>query len=43
MYYFIVFIKDIDSIESPLAANIISGMTTPKKKNFDIMFPTTGP
>lgn len=32
--------KDIDSIESPLATNIISGITIPKKKELHLMFPT---
>lgn len=35
--------KDIDSIESPLAANIISGMTIPKKKDLIMMIPTAHP
>ncbi len=35
-----VIIQDIDSIESPLAANIISGITIPKKKELHLMFPT---
>lgn len=35
--------KDIESIESPLAANIISGMTVPKKKDLILMVPTAHP
>jgi hypothetical protein len=35
-----VLIQDIDSIESPLAANIISGITIPKKKELHLMFQT---
>ena len=31
--------KDIESIESPLAANIISSTNIPKKKNFSSVFP----
>ena len=31
--------KDIESIESPLAANIISSTNIPKKKTFSSMFP----
>ena len=32
--------KDIEAIESPLAANIISSTSIPKKKTFTSMFPT---
>lgn len=35
--------QDIESIESPLAANIISGINLPKKKDLNIMFPTAPP
>jgi len=31
--------QDIESIESPLAANIISGMTLPKKKDIIMIIP----
>lgn len=31
--------KDVESIESPLAANIISSTNIPKKKTFSQMFP----
>lgn len=31
--------QDIQSIDSPLAANIISGTNIPKKKNYGAMFP----
>jgi len=32
--------KDIEAIDSPLATNIISSTTIPKKKTFSTMFPT---
>lgn len=32
--------KDIESIDSPLAANIIASTNIPKKKTFTSMFPT---
>lgn len=35
--------KDIESIESPLAANIISGMTIPKKKDIIMVIPNASP
>jgi hypothetical protein len=41
--YFLNKFKDIASIESPLASNIISGMTMPKKKDLIIMVPTAHP
>lgn len=31
--------KDVESIESPLAANIISSTSIPKKKSFESFFP----
>ena len=31
--------QDVEAIESPLAANIISSTNVPKKKNFASMFP----